>query len=149
MIQNHKNYDNRLLLGVDYTMQDWTDVAIFGQEDFFTMSNSIRTGLQFTPNPEALRGYHNLIAYRAGAYYSNSYLKLRGEQLKYYGISFGAGLPLRGGRSSFNIACDLGRRGTELSGEGTLNNNLVFENYMFISFSVTLHDVWFFKRKFD
>jgi len=143
------NFDNRLLLGVDYTMQDWTDVDIFGQEDLFTMSNSLRTGLQFTPNPEALRGYHKLISYRAGAYYSNSYLKLRGEQLKYYGISFGAGLPLRGGRSSFNIACDLGRRGTELSREGTLNNNLVLENYMFISFSVTLHDIWFFKRKFE
>ena len=143
------NYNNRLLLGVDYTMQDWSDASIFGQDDIFTKSNALRTGIQFTPNPEALRGYLNLIKYRVGAYQSNSYLKLRGEQLKYYGISFGAGLPLRGGKSSFNIACDLGRRGTELSRMGTLNNNLVLENYMFISFSVTLHDVWFFKRKFE
>ncbi len=142
-------YNNRLLLGFDYTRQDWSDATILDQSGVFTKSSSYRAGLEYMPNPDALRGYLNWIKYRAGAYYSNSYLKLNEKQLKYYGISFGAGLPLRGGRSSFNITCDMGRRGTELNREATLKDNLVLENYMFISFSVTLHDIWFFKTKFD
>jgi hypothetical protein len=142
-------YNDRLLLGFDYTLQDWSDSRILDQSGIFTRSSSFHGGLEYMPNPEALRGYYNWIRYRAGAYYSKSYIKVRDQQLKYYGISFGAGLPLRGGRSSFNITFDMGRRGTELKRDGTLDNNLVLENYMFISFSVTLHDVWFFKTKFD
>jgi hypothetical protein len=82
------------------------------------------------------------MAYRLGGHYHNSYLQLDGEQLKDYGISFGVGLPLRNTKSSFNLTLEAGRR-------GTLENNLIRENYLFLSFSVTLHDFWFMKRKFD
>jgi hypothetical protein len=143
------NYNDRLLLGFDYYVQDWSNALFFGQKEPLTKSNSLRTGLQLTPNPEALKGYHKLISYRLGAHYTNSYLQLNDKQLKNYGISFGAGLPLRAARSSFNFACELGRRGTELNRNATLDNNLVLENYMFFSFSIILQDVWFFKRKFD
>lgn len=134
------NYRNRLMLGVDYYMQDWTDVVFFGEEQSLARSSSIHGGLQLTPNPEALRGYHNLVSYRVGGHYTNGYLKLKDEQLKYYGISFGAGLPLRNSRSSFDFAVKLG---------GTLKNNLLQEKYMFLSFSLTLRDLWFFKTRFD
>jgi hypothetical protein len=77
-----------------------------------------------------------------GGHYQNSYLKIEDEQLKDYGISFGVGLPLRNRKSSFNLAIEAGRR-------GTLENSMIRENYMFLSFSVTLHDFWFMKRKFD
>ena len=135
-------YDDRFLLGVDYYEQDWTNSTFFNENAPFAKSNSIRAGLQVIPNPRATRGYYNLISIRAGAHYSNSYLQLKGSQLKDSGISFGVGLPLRGGKSSFNLAFELGRR-------GTLENDLILENYKFLSFSLTLHDIWFMKRKFD
>jgi hypothetical protein len=135
-------YDDRLLLGFDYYQQDWTKAVFFGQKEPLTRQNSFHGGLQFTPNPRALRGYYNLISLRAGGHYTNSYLLIHGEQLKDYGISFGVGLPLRGGKSSFNLAFELGSR-------GSLENNLILENYKFVSFSITLHDIWFYKRKFD
>ena len=98
--------------------------------------------MEYTPDPEALRGYHKKMHYRLGGHYENSYLKLNGEQLKDYGISFGVGLPFRNTKSSFNLACELGRR-------GTMENNLIRENYAVLSFSVTLHDFWFYKQKYD
>jgi hypothetical protein len=136
------NYANRVRLGFDYYTQDWSRSTFFNSDQPLTNSNSYYGGLEIVPDPEALKGYLKHMAYRLGGHFQNSYLKLEGEQLKDYGISFGVGLPLRNTKSSFNLACELGRR-------GTMENNLIRENYMFLSFSVTLHDFWFMKRKFD
>jgi hypothetical protein len=136
------SYNNKLRIGFDYYSQDWSNSTFFSSEEPLTESNSFHGGLEFVPDKEALKGYHKRIAYRLGGHYQNSYLQLEGEQLKDYGISFGVGLPLKNPRSSFQVACEAGRR-------GALENNLIRENYMFLSFSVTLHDFWFVKRKFD
>lgn len=135
-------FDNRLLIGFDYYQQDWTNTTFFNSSEPLTKSNHFHGGAEYIHDPKALRGYHNRIAYRAGGYFENSYLQLQDEQLKDYGISFGVGLPLRNNRSSFNLALNAGRR-------GTLEKDLIRENYMFLSFSVTLYDFWFMKRKFD
>lgn len=131
-----------LLIGVDYYQQDWTNTTFFNSSEPLTNSNHFHGGAEYIPDPQALRGYHNRISYRVGGYFENSYLQLQDEQLKDYGISFGVGLPLRNTRSTFNLAINAGRR-------GTLENNLIRENYMFLSFSVTLYDFWFMKRKYD
>ena len=102
---------------------------------------------------EALRGYHKYISYRVGGYYSNYYLSVLKPnpeagvaddyyQLEDYGITFGVGLPVKTLKSSINIAFTLGTR-------GTTEYNLVKENYGIITFNVTLHDLWFRKRRFD
>jgi len=72
----------------------------------------------------------------------DAYVQVGDYQLKDYGITFGVGLPLGRTRSSMNVAFTMGTR-------GTLENNLIKENYGILTFSVTLHDLWFFKRKFD
>ncbi len=135
-------YNNKLSVGFDYYEQDWSNATLFYSNQTFTKSNSFHGGMELIPDPEALRGYHKRIAYRLGGHYQNSYLKFEDEQLKDYGISFGAGLPLKNQRSSVNLAIEAGRR-------GTLENDLIRENYLFLSFSVTLYDFWFVKRKFD
>jgi hypothetical protein len=136
------SYQGKLRIAFDYYRQDWSNSTFFNRNEPLTTSSSFHGGLQYVPDPEAMRGYHKRIAYRLGGHYKNSYLQLEGEQLKDYGISFGVGLPLRNTKSSFNLAVEAGRR-------GTLENNLIRENYVFLSFSVTLHDFWFMKRKFD
>ena len=135
-------FNDKILIGFDYYKQDWTNTTFFNSNEPLTNSNHFHGGAEYVPDRQALRGYHNRMAYRAGGYFENSYLQLEGEQLKDYGISFGVGLPLRNTRSTFNLAVNAGRR-------GTLENNLIRENYMFLSFSVTLYDFWFMKRKYD
>ncbi len=136
------NYSGKFKVAVDYYQQDWSSSTFFETTQTLTKSNSVHGGMELIPDPEALRGYHKHMAYRIGGHYQNSYLMLDGEQLKDYGISFGVGLPLRNAKSSFNLAFELGRR-------GTFESNLIRESYAFISFSLTLHDFWFIKRKFD
>jgi len=131
----------KLTVTGDYYLQDWTG-SMAGENYETTKSSSMRFGAEYIPDAQALRGYHKLMTYRLGGYYSNSYLKVNDYQLDDYGITFGVGLPVRTLKSSINIAFTLGTR-------GTTEHNLVKENYGIITFNVTLHDLWFRKRRFD
>ena len=139
---------NKLSITGDYYLQDWSG-SMSGDNYRTTASSSFHFGLEYQPDYKALRGYHKLVSYRLGAYYTDSYLSVLKPgttdnyyQLSDYGITFGLGLPVRTLRSSFNLAFSLGTRGTEAY-------NLVKENYGIVTFNITLHDLWFRKRKFD
>jgi len=143
---------DKLMVTADYYLQDWTG-ALGGNGYQTAPASSFHFGTEYIPDNEALRGYHKLATYRLGAYYSNSYLSvLKGGvaasdpdafyQLNDYGITFGVGLPVRSIRSSINVSFTAGTR-------GTTEYNLVKENYGIITFNVTLHDLWFRKRRFD
>lgn len=136
----------------DYYIQDWSG-ALSGENYKTTLSSSLHLGAEYLPDAKAMRGYLKLISYRLGGYYSDNYLSVRKPapepgatddyyQLKDYGITFGVGLPVRSLRSSINVAFTLGTR-------GTTEYDLVKENYGIITFNVTLHDLWFRKRRFD
>ncbi len=132
---------NKLTLTGDYYIQDWTG-SMSGENYSTTRASSMHFGAEYTPDLEALRGYHKLMTYRLGGYFSNYYLQVNDIQLEDYGITFGLGLPVRSLKSSLNVAFTLGTR-------GTTEYNLVKENYGIITFNVTLHDLWFRKRRFD
>jgi len=132
---------NKLIITGDYYMQDWTG-SMSGENYATTNATSMHFGAEFIPDAESLRGYHKLMSYRLGGYYNNSYLMVNEHQIKDYGITFGVGLPVKTLRSSINVAFTLGTR-------GTTEYNLVKENYGIITFNVTLHDLWFRKRRFD
>lgn len=134
--------NNLISISGEYEKQNWSESLILGESDSLANSESYRFGMEYTPDYKALRGYFNKVHYRLGGYYSNSYLRIHEEQLTDYGITFGIGLPLRGLKSTFNLGMVLGQR-------GTLENNLIKENYGMIHINFTLHDFWFFKRKFD
>jgi len=133
---------NKLLIAADFTSQQWSKSFIPGKSDTLVNSSSMNFGLEYTPNYMALLGYLNKVHYRVGGYYNNTYLQIKGEQLQDYGISFGVGLPFKGTYSSFNLGVILGQR-------GTTENGLIKENYGIVNLGITLHDFWFFKRKFD
>jgi hypothetical protein len=132
---------NKLTLTGDYVIQDWTG-QMTGEKHMTTKYSSMHFGAEYIPDYEALRGYHKLITYRIGGYYTNYYLMVNDHQLTDYGITFGVGLPVRTLKSSINVAFTLGTR-------GTTEYNLVEENYGIITFNVTLHDLWFRKRRFE
>ncbi len=135
----------KLTVTGDYYQQDWTEVdnSALAVEGFdFAAARSLRAGVEYTPDFNAFRGYYNLMSYRVGGYMTESYMKIGDYQMKDYGITFGVGFPLGRTKSSLNIAFTYGSR-------GTLENNLIKESYGILTFNVTLHDLWFYKRKFD
>ena len=131
-----------LTLTGDYYMQDWSNAVIMGVSDSLINSGSFHFGAEYTPSPASIHSYLNRIHYRLGGFYSNSYINIRGEQIKDYGMTFGVGLPLRSSKTTFNIGGIVGKR-------GTLKNNLIEEKYSIVHIGFTFHDIWFRKRKYD
>jgi len=131
--------------GVDYKFDNWQDYRIFGASDSLVNSRSITMGGKLVPDFSST-SYLSRIDYRIGAKYYESYLKLMGKQLNGFGITFGFGLPVRslaikGTKSMINVGFEIGRR-------GTLEQNLIRENYANFFFGVTIYETWFFKRRY-
>ena len=135
------NKGDKIIFGIDYKTTLWSNATIMNFESAQN-SQSILLGVEYTPSPRELRSYLKRIHYRAGGYYTNSYLKVQGNQITDFGITFGVGLPIGRSRSSFNLAFDYGKRGSR-------ENNGILENHGAITFSLLVYDFWFMKRRFD
>jgi len=98
----------------------------------------------------ARRGnYLGAIEYRLGGYFERTPLMLNGTAIDDYGITFGIGLPVRQRGlapgevkvSNVNLGLRMGRR-------GTLENNLIREEYLTLFIGVSLNDKWFIDYKY-
>ena len=132
----------RLLFMTDFSIQDWSNYRLFGETDSLINSMRITTGIQYTPDNNAINKYWKLIKFRCGARYEQTYLQLHNTQLNDKSISFGLGLPLLKTRSEINLSLELGER-------GTIANNLIKEKYLRFQIGLSLSDIWFVKRKYD
>jgi len=136
--------NNKWLIGIDYSVQNWSDYTYDGMQDSLKNSMQLSVGVEIKPTDNA-RFYYQRMAYRFGFKYGTNYLQIDNNKLSDYGFSFGLGLPLRKTRSTVNIACEIGKRGTTSATDA----KLLQENYVKFSIGFSAHDIWFFKRKFD
>lgn len=132
----------KLLISAEYQMQDWSKALFLGAQDSLANSNRMALGIEYLPNARNILSTWARTKYRLGGYYSNTYLSFNNNQLTDYGISFGIGMPVSRSKSIINFNVVLGTK-------GTLKSNLIRENYGLLSISLSLHDIWFLKRKFD
>lgn len=133
---------NILMMGFDYQMQNWNNYSSFGEKDSLKNSWVTSFGMEYTPIHTNLSSYWKRVHYRVGARYAKTYLQLRNNQLSESAVSFGFGLPLKRSKTSFNIGFELGQR-------GTLENNLIKEQFGRIILNVSFNEFWFFKRRFE
>lgn len=131
---------DKLTVGFDYSFQDWSDINSLNIDDNFTTDQTFNFGIEYIPNKFALRNYLNIINYRAGFVYNKSYLKFNNEQINNYGITFGLGFPVANRKTTLNLSCTIGKK-------GTTENGLIQENYTAFGINLTLYDFWFFKRQ--
>ncbi|NDV47653.1 hypothetical protein D0T49_11405 [Paludibacter sp. 221] len=133
-------YDNKLSVGVDYTLHQWKDALYFGQRDSLANSSKLALGFEYQPNYRS-RKYGERIMYRFGVNTNNPYYKLEGENAGLnFGITFGIGLPLpSSSRTMLNMTFEYGKVGAYKS---KLN-----EDYFKFTFNFALAETWFFKRK--
>lgn len=132
---------DKWMVGFDYTRQDWSTVTLEATPgvDFKPVaSQSFRFGFEITPNMYDIRYFMRRLTYRAGAYYTNSYVSLNGHQINSQGITLGVSIPVFRYYNSVTFGIDMGQR-------GTLQNNLVRERYFLFTLSIDLHDIWFIK----
>ena len=133
---------NKYLIGADLHIGQWNDYMSFNEKDSLGNSMRINIGGKYTPEFNAVGSYWKRITYSFGFHYDKTYLLLKNQQIKEYGINFGLKLPLRKTRSTVSVAFELGQRGSQA-------NNLIQEKYLKAVFGFTFNDKWFIRRKFD
>jgi len=130
------------LLVADYSMQNWENYSLFDQGDDLNNSMRISGGLQYTPEFNSVTKYYKRMEYRLGGAYSNTPITLNDTQLKEMSVSFGFGIPVRKSRTKYDVSLTLGKR-------GTIDNNLIKEQFVRFGLSVSYDGIWFVKRKYD
>ena len=126
----------------DFSSQNWEEFSKFGEKDSLENSWNIAAGVQFTPNDRSLRSYLSMVQYRAGFRYGESYLQLRDNRITEYAFTMGLGLPMKKAASVVHLFGEIGTR-------GTLDNNLIRENFIRFGIGLTLNDRWFVKSRYE
>ncbi len=137
--------DGKFLIGADYSRGNWSSLTIGGVNQGLQNTQTFNVGGQFTPNSNALKNYFALIDYRFGVRYEKTYVNVSNTNINVKAASLGFGLPLHSNNTAFykvNLAAEYGER-------GTLQNNLIKENFFTIHVGFTLNDRWFTRYRFD
>ena len=139
-------FSEKWLLVANYSSQNWSEYQLkFGEEieqDYLENSTCFSAGLQFTPDYNSVTQYWKKINYRIGSRMDKSYLNLNNNQILEKALTLGLGLPVKRSNSYFNIAMEVGEK-------GTTEDNLIKEQFVRFNFGVTFKGIWFVKRKYD
>ncbi|MBK0382186.1 hypothetical protein I5M32_04365 [Pedobacter sp. SD-b] len=136
---------NKWLIGADFRTAQWSQFTKNGSGQGLNNTYGFSVGGQITPDINAVTNYLKLIDYRFGINYDKTYVNINNTNIDVKSLNFGFGFPLVSSRSAFykiNFTTEIGKR-------GTLNNNLVKENFYNFSIGFTINDKWFQKYKYD
>ena len=146
-------YGHKFRAEIDFVRSDWTNTGFSSVSGFavngaagpiFTtgVSQSLRAGVEYIPNPTDIRYYYKLIAYRAGVYYTKEYFGVSGNEIYSRGITLGATLPVFRWNNGLTFGMEIGQR-------GSLKNSMVRETYVGFSLGVNLFDIWFQQPRYE
>lgn len=130
------------LYTVDYSMQNWSEFRWFGNNDSLQNITQLVAAVQYCPERYAINNFFKSMQYRMAIRVANTPYVVKETAINEYGITFGIGIPLRRSRSTVNLGIEIGER-------GTLDNNLIKEQFINVNFGVSISDKWFIKPKYD
>ena len=149
------NHSNKLKLGVDYTLQQWSKIeypeyfvenqvpTYSLRKNLFTDRHKLTVGGEYCPDEEG-KTILKRVRYRAGVSYATPYLKINGaDGPKEISASFGFGIPIinrYNNRSILNISAQWVRQDTK---------NYITENMFRINIGLTFNEKWFAKWKVE
>ncbi|MCC8146101.1 MAG: hypothetical protein LIO93_06625 [Bacteroidales bacterium] len=133
---------NKFTAGADFQYQRWEDAKYFNVTDSLKNRMKINVGIEYIPDHMASNVFRKM-RYRAGGYYTNSYVQVGGYGYKDYGFTVGFGIPMVDRRSFINMAFEY----NIVSPEKRPNAVMVDEKYFRFTLSYTFNELWFFKRK--
>lgn len=133
-------YDNRLTLSADYTLQKWAEHKFLGSDALLDRSE-YRFGAEYIHNPNS-KNYFSKIKYRIGGYYSDPYVKINGvEGAREFGVSVGMALPILYNKSMVQVSGQYSRLSSSNSSVG------LKENMFKLNVGITFNERWFMKQK--
>ena len=137
------NQLGKFTIGADVLYQRWANAKFYDQTNAFNNYLKYNVGGELIPNRTG-GNLFSKIRYRAGAHYTNSYIKVDNSKFNEYGVNIGFGIPTFDRRpeqhSLLNIAFEYSQIKPQMSSH-------VNEQFFKISLSYTFNESWFFKRK--
>jgi len=132
-------YDNRLTIGADYTLQEFSKARYYGKTDTLSNRYKISLGGEYIHKPNGNK-YIDRMHWRLGANYSNSYVKFHDIGTQTVAVTCGLGFPLRTTKTMINVNFEYGNIGTS-------QHTLLSESYFKVGLNLTLNELWFFKQR--
>lgn len=134
-------FDKKITVSADFQQQNWNDVSYSGLNYRLVNSNRVSGGIEYSKKVNFANGSFEKWFIQGGAFYSNSYLMIKGQQLDQKGFTVGAGFtPLKSPQLALQMNLEFGKRGTTA-------NNLIKENYTQAGISIFYRDFWYTKVK--
>ena len=147
---------NKFAVGFDYVYQNWGSNNSFventaGAFDVrYCNTNTVKFGVEWTPNRNDVRNFLRRWHYRAGFNYGNYHQEFGGERVREYAVTFGFGIPVKfGGFSSIDVGVEYGCRGEHAMIKESVG--MIKQQYFkfAVSFALFGEDYWFVRPKFD
>ena len=135
----------KLRIALDASLEEWSSLNNLGNtqinyqyEDVF----GLNVGAEYAFFKYGYDSRLSATYLRAGVGVRNSYLQIDNSNFNIWNFSLGVGLPVTQSRNQLNLTY-------QYNHQGRISNDLVQEVTHSISFSFSLRDVWFTKRKFN
>jgi len=127
---------NAYSFNLDYIYQPWSEYSVAGVTSSFLRDvNKIGFGFEYKPAFGIGRSNWELIMWRAGVSYEQTQYIINGTGINQLSVFAGLTFPLGIG-DSFDL-------GLEFSQRGTLDSNLIQENFFRINIGLSFGELWF------
>ncbi len=133
---------NAWMVGADFDWQNWKKFKSFGVSDSLANSFTFAIGGEIIPHYSSLTNYWKKMSYRFGFNYGQSNLELKNTKINDFSVTIGIGFPLRKIRTMINLAIEAGKK-------GTINQDLIQENYIKFTLGFSFREFWFFRPKLN
>ena len=138
--------DTKWFVGTQLDYKKGETIQFLGQPFVNDNSYKVSAGGWYLPNYNNFRNYFSRVTYRYGAYYEKGNLAFNGTNINQFAITGGMSFPFENRSASRMSGIDLG---IELGKRGTLDNNLIRQNFINVKIGINFADKWFNKRLYD
>jgi len=133
-------FANSLIVSADVLFQKWADYKYYDVHPP-EIRNSLRlgAGLEYTPSKKLNASFFQRMSYRAGASYTEDYLKINGQPINAIGLNAGFSVPM----SRYNNIDLLFSYRTR----GKTSDGLIKDDVLKFAISVNIGELWFLRPK--
>ncbi|WP_312419355.1 hypothetical protein [Epilithonimonas sp.] len=138
--------DTKWFFGTQVDFKKGENFNFLGQTLSYQDTYRYSVGGWILPNFNDFRSYFSRVIYRYGAYYEKGNLKINGSSINKFAVTAGVTLPFQKSQINRMNSIDLG---VELGKRGTLDNNLIRQNFINLRIGINFADKWFAKRLYN
>ncbi|MBX2991838.1 MAG: hypothetical protein KF749_11820 [Bacteroidetes bacterium] len=137
-------FSDRWIVAADYFTQAWKNARYDGQP-LLNIRNNNRFGIGAEKLPiKDASGWFDKLTYRLGFSYNQTYFQIYGEPINEWAFTGGFTMPVAG-ETRMNVGIEYAQRGSKSTvvQPNLISTNLVKDNIIRVSFSLTIVEPWF------